>query len=59
MNDIFSSRVLDVKFDLSRKLRVEMGREEKNEWDGSVVGVGRLFECRVIKDRSRSVPCKY
>lgn len=29
MNEIFSSRVLDVKFERSKKLRVEMGNEEK------------------------------
>jgi hypothetical protein len=30
MNDIFSSLVFEVKFDRSKKLRVEIGREEKN-----------------------------
>ena len=41
IKDIFSSLVLDVKFERSRKLRVEMGREEKNGWEGRVAGVGR------------------
>jgi hypothetical protein len=30
MNDIFSSLVFEVKFDRSKKLRVEIGKEEKN-----------------------------
>lgn len=55
MKEIFSSRVLEVKLDLSRKLRVEMGSEEKNRWDSSVVGVGRLDGCRVIRIRSRAI----
>lgn len=55
MNDIFSSLVLAVKLDLSKKLRVEIGREEKKGWEGRVVGVGRLLECRVIKDRSSAI----
>jgi hypothetical protein len=31
MNEIFSSRVFAVKFERSRKFRVEIGSEEKNE----------------------------
>jgi hypothetical protein len=42
MNEIFSSRVFAVKFERSRKLRVDIGSEEKNGWEGSVDGVGRL-----------------
>jgi hypothetical protein len=53
MNDIFSSLVFDVKFDLSKKLRVEMGKEEKNGWDGRFEGVGLFVGWRVIKERSR------
>jgi hypothetical protein len=53
MNDIFSSLVFEVKFDRSKKLRVEIGREEKNGWDGRVAGVGLLVACRVIRERSR------
>jgi hypothetical protein len=54
MKDIFSSLVLAVKFDRSRKFKVEMGNEEKNGCEGSVVGVGRLVDCRVIRDRRRT-----
>lgn len=54
MNETFSSRVFEVKLDRSRKFRVEIGSEEKNGCDGSVVGVGRLFACRVISDRRRA-----
>lgn len=53
MKDIFSSLVFEVKFDRSKKLSVEIGKEEKNGWEGSVVGVGRLLACRVMSDRSR------
>ena len=42
IKDIFSSLVLAVKFDRSRKFKVEIGREEKKEWEGSVSGVGRV-----------------
>lgn len=42
MNEIFSSRVFAVKFERSRKLRVDIGSEEKNGWEGSVDGVGLL-----------------
>lgn len=53
MNDIFSSLVFDVKLERSRKLRVEIGSDEKNGCDGSVEGVGLLFAWRVIRDRKR------
>jgi hypothetical protein len=39
---------------LSRKLRVEMGSEEKNGCVGSVDGDGRPCGCRVIIWRSRA-----
>ena len=42
MNEIFSSRDLAAKVDRSRKLSVEMGREEKNACEGRVVGEGRF-----------------
>jgi hypothetical protein len=54
INDIFSSRVLEVKFERSRKFSVEIGRDEKKEWVGSVVGEGRLFACRVINNLSNA-----
>jgi hypothetical protein len=54
INDIFSSRVLEVKFERSRKFRVDIGKEEKNGWEGSVVGEGRLFGCLVIDNRSKA-----
>jgi hypothetical protein len=43
MKEIFSSLVFDVKFDRSRKLSVDIGKEEKKEWDGKVVGDGLLL----------------
>lgn len=49
MNDIFSSRLFAAKLDLSRKLRVDIGSDEKNECEGSDDEVSRLVECRVIK----------
>lgn len=55
MKEIFSSLVLAVKLDRSRKFRVEMGREEKNGCEGSVDGVGRSSPRRVISDRMRAV----
>lgn len=54
MNEIFSSRDFAVKFDRSRKFKVDIGSEEKNGCVGNVAGVGRLLECRVISDRSRT-----
>lgn len=41
MKDIFSSLVFAVKFDRSRKFKVDIGRDEKKAWEGSVSGVGR------------------
>jgi hypothetical protein len=55
MNDTFSSLVLAVKLERSKKLRVDIAMEEKNGCEGSVAGVGRLFECRVISDRSKAI----
>jgi hypothetical protein len=43
-----------VKFDRSRKFKVEMGKDEKKGWVGSVVGVGRLAACRVMRERRRT-----
>ena len=57
MNEIFSSRVLEVKLERSRKFKVEIGSEEKNGCSGRVVGVGRLFPCRVINIRSNAATC--
>ena len=54
INEIFSSRVLEVKFERSRKFRVDIGKEEKKGWEGSVVGEGRLFGCLVIDNRSKA-----
>ncbi len=54
MKDIFSSRVLAVKLERSRKFKVEIGREEKNGWDGRVLGLGRFVACRVIIERRSS-----
>ena len=54
MNDIFSSRVLVVKLERSRKLRVDIGSDEKKESDGKVDGVGRLSGERVRSDRKRA-----
>jgi hypothetical protein len=56
MNDIFSSLDFAAKLDLSKKLRVEIGNEEKNECDGSELGVGRLCGCRVIREASIAMP---
>jgi len=41
MKETFSPLVLAVKLLLSEKLSVEIGREEKNECEGNVDGVGR------------------
>ena len=54
IKDIFSSLVFAVKLDLSKKLRVETGNDEKKGSEGSVVGVGRLLACRVISERNRA-----
>ena len=51
MNEIFSSLVLAVKLERSRKLRVDIGRDEKKGWEGRVDGVGRSSPRRVIRDR--------
>lgn len=52
MNDIFSSRLLAAKLDLSRKLRVDMGSDEKNEWEGNEDEVSRFVGFRVIMEFS-------
>jgi hypothetical protein len=44
MNATFSSRLLAAKFERSKKLSVDMAMDEKKGYDGSIVGVGRLFE---------------
>lgn len=54
MKETFSSRVLAVKFDRSRKFRVEIGSEEKNGWVGRVDGVGLEAPVRVTRDRTRA-----
>jgi hypothetical protein len=55
MNDTFSSLVFAAKFDLSKKFKVEIGREEKKEWEGRLVGVKRFWGCRVINERSIAI----
>lgn len=40
MKEIFSSRVLAVKLDRSKKFRVEIGRDEKKGSPGKLDGVG-------------------
>lgn len=54
MNEIFSSLVFDVKFDRSKKLSVDIGKEEKNECDGRVAGVGLLLAWRDMRDDKRA-----
>jgi hypothetical protein len=54
MNEIFSSLDFVVKFDRSRKLRVDMGSEEKNGWVDNVDGVGREVAWRVTRERTRA-----
>lgn len=54
MNEIFSSLVFAVKLERSRKLSVDIGREEKKGCEGSVDGVGRSSPRRVISDRMRA-----
>ena len=49
MNEIFSSRDFAAKFERSRKFSVDIGREEKNACDGSVVGEGRFCGCLVMR----------
>jgi len=49
MNEIFSSRLFAAKLDLSRKLRVDIGSDEKNECEGRDDEVSRFVGCRVIK----------
>ncbi len=56
MNDIFSSLDFAAKLDLSKKLRVEIGNEEKNECDGREPGVSLLCGCRVIREASIAMP---
>jgi len=56
MKDIFSSLDFAAKFDLSKKLRVEIDNDEKNEWDGRELGVGLLCGCRVIRETSIAAP---
>jgi hypothetical protein len=50
MNETFSSRVFEAKFERSKKFRVDIDNEEKNACDGIVDGVGLLCGCRVIID---------
>lgn len=55
MNEIFSSRVLAVKLDRSKKLSVEMGSDEKKACVGSVAGVGLDAAWRVMRDFNSAV----
>jgi len=50
MKETFSPLVLAVKLLLSKKLSVEIGREEKNECEGNVDGVGRDVAWRLTRD---------
>ena len=50
INEIFSSLDLVAKVDRSRKLRVDMGKEEKKACEGRSVGDGRLCACRVMSE---------
>lgn len=56
MKDIFSSLDFAAKLDLSKKLRVEIGNDEKNEWDGRELGDGLFCGCRVIREASIAAP---
>jgi len=49
MKEIFSSRLFAAKLDLSRKLRVDIGSDEKNECEDSEDEASRFVGCRVIK----------
>ena len=53
MNEIFSSLDLDANVERSKKLSVEIDRDEKKGWADMVDGVGRLSGCLVIKDASK------
>lgn len=55
MKEIFSSRVLAVKLDRSKKFRVEIGRDEKKGSLGKLDGVGLPLWFRVTRDRRRAV----
>lgn len=56
MNEIFSSLDFVENVARSKKLSVDIGREEKNECVGIEVGEGRFAGCRVISDLSKT--CK-
>lgn len=49
MNEIFSSRLFAAKFDRSRKLRVDIGSDEKKECEGMEDEASLFVGCRVIK----------
>lgn len=55
MNEIFSSRVFVVKLERSRKLRVDIGSDEKKGREGRVDGVGRFAGERVKSDRKKPI----
>lgn len=55
MKDIFSSLDLAAKLDRSKKLRVDIGKDEKKGYDGSEAGVGLFCGCRVTSDASIAV----
>ena len=59
MNDIFSSRDFEAKFDRSRKLRVEIGSEEKNAGDGREGGEGRFAACLVSMEVNNAEKITY
>lgn len=54
MNDIFSSRDFEAKFDRSRKFKVEIDKDEKKARVGKESGLGRLTACRVISEESNA-----
>jgi hypothetical protein len=53
-NDILSDLDFVLKLDRSRKLSVDIAREEKKGCDGRVTGVGRCCEPRVTRERSKA-----
>jgi hypothetical protein len=53
--DILSDLDFVLKLERSRKLSVDIAREEKKGCDGSVAGVGRCCEPRVIIERSKAL----
>jgi len=55
MKDIFSSLDFAAKLDRSKKLRVEIGNDEKKGCDGSEAGVSLFCGCRVTNEASMAM----